>query len=207
MERQLREDFLEAALALSRAGTTITAGALSSQLCMTQEEINDELRILEQSGEMVSQGGDGYALTPPGLRIAEQTERKHRLLQEFFSRVLGMDREAASKEACTLEHAVSEDAISRLGSFIEDAPCCRFRGRHRDGQETLAVQPEGAVVVVQGIRGCQRQERLMALGIVPGTTLNVLRNGRGRSLMIRVKGCEIAVSREIAGSVLVEPAP
>ncbi len=207
MERQLREDFLEAALALSRAGTPITAGALASQLCMPQETICDELTVLEKSGELVSQGGEGYVLTPSGLRIAEQTERKHRLLQEFFSRVLGMDREAASKEACTLEHTVSEDAISRLGSFIEDAPCCRFRSRHGDGRETLAVQPEGAAVVVQGIRGCQRQERLMALGIVPGTTLTVLRNGRGRSLIIRVKSCEIAVSREIAGSVLVEPAP
>jgi DtxR family Mn-dependent transcriptional regulator len=206
MERQLREDCLEAALALSRAGTPITAGALSSQLCLTDEEIGNELRILERSGELAGKDEEGYSLTPSGLRIAEQTERKHRLLQEFFSRVLGMDHEAASKEACTLEHTVSEDAISRLGSFIEDAPCCRFRGRHGDGQETLAVQPEGAAVVVQGIRGCQRQERLMALGIVPGTTLSVLRNGRGRSLMIRVKGCEIAVSREIARSVLVEPA-
>lgn len=202
----MREDLLEAALVLSRAGTPLTVAALSTHMSRDDTSIRADLHELVESGEVSSCGDGTFSLTRSGSGVAEKTERKHRLLQEFFSRVLGMDQDAASKEACTLEHTVSEYAISRIGTFIDDAPCCRLD--HPDtGQQTLAGEPEGTVIRIIGVRGCQRQERLMALGIVPGTVLTVVRNGRGKSLMIRVKGCEIAISREIAGSVVVEPAP
>lgn len=204
MDRQKREDLLEAALTLQRKGVRITPEGLATLVCREGSEVENDLIGMKSAGE-VSSGPEGeYLLTSDGQKVAEQTERKHRLLQEFFSRVLGMDHESASKEACTLEHAVSEEAISRINRFISDAPCCKTKGG-RTGPQSLVSVPEGTTVRVIAICGCQRQQRLLSLGILPGTLLSVLRTGGGHTLLVRVRDAEIALSREIAHSVHVEP--
>lgn len=72
---------------------------------------------------------------------------------------------------------------------------------------TLAESPSGARTVVRALRGGQELvSRLTALGIVAGTSVEVLQN-RGRGpLLIRVRDTRIALGRGEAAKVMVDTA-
>ncbi len=72
------------------------------------------------------------------------------------------------------------------------------------GTTPLSMAPPGALVTLVGInagRGLVR--RLSAMGLVPGTQLEVLRGNVAGPLMIRVKGSRIMLGRGIAMKILV----
>src|SRR5439155_9827568 len=66
----------------------------------------------------------GARLTPVGLAEARRVIRRHRLMELFLTRVLGLDWSEVDAEAEALEHAISprlEQAIaSHLGEPLED---------------------------------------------------------------------------------------
>lgn len=58
-------------------------------------------------------------LTPRGEQAARRILTRHRLLTRFFEEVLGMSPHAASEQACSLEHALTDEATDRLVRFFE----------------------------------------------------------------------------------------
>ena len=70
----------------------------------------------------------------------------------------------------------------------------------------LARAPQGArvrVIAVYGGPGLQR--RLMEMGLVPGSIVEVVNNNRG-PVIVRVRGVLIALGRGMASRIIVEPA-
>ena len=63
---------------------------------------------------------------------------------------------------------------------------------------------EGDELVVSCIRCDGPDARLMDLGILPGEHIRLIRHIPDNGVVIRVKGCDIALSNEIASSILVE---
>src|SRR5207245_5731142 len=68
--------------------------------------------------------GHGAQLTAPGIAEARRVIRRHRLVELFLTRVLGLDWSEVDAEAEALEHAISprlEQAIADyLGEPVED---------------------------------------------------------------------------------------
>ncbi|NYT04956.1 MAG: metal-dependent transcriptional regulator [Methanomicrobiales archaeon] len=168
---------------------------------------------LERAG-YVRRGPDGtYTLTPAGRTLGERIVRKHRTLECFFTEMLGMDAETASEEACRLEHEISDETISRLSEYIENPPrpCVRYGWRHAFRPQEC-MQPatvldfsEGSrlKVLLVGSPGANR--RLIDLGVIPGAVLEIRRRLRNGSVVVKVKGCDVALSPEIARCIHVEP--
>ena len=69
----------------------------------------------------------------------------------------------------------------------------------------LAMAPEGKILRIVGIRGGRGiMQRLMELGLVPGSTIRVVKStGRG-PILLEVKGSRIALGRGISMKLLVE---
>jgi DtxR family Mn-dependent transcriptional regulator len=80
----------------------------------------------------------------------------------------------------------------------------RCRGRSAC---TLLDCEEGDTVRVAMVRGARRNRRLLDLGIFPGEIVQIRRKLPNLSVVVRVKGCDIAISPEIAASVIVESCP
>jgi len=67
----------------------------------------------------------------------------------------------------------------------------------------LSMAPQGAKLTLVGLSaGHGLSGRLMALGLVPGQQIEVLSNLRG-PLMVKVRGCKIALARGMAHKVMV----
>ncbi|MCX6681998.1 MAG: metal-dependent transcriptional regulator [Methanoregula sp.] len=215
MEPSQREDELEAVFLLIRdCQQQPSTRDLASVLKRPDEEVASDLKMLALEGDVML-GDDGtVALTPQGQELGMRVAKKHETLQCFLSEMLGMDRSSASNEACLLEHTVSDETIDRLGVYIK-APR-QHRHQWRGGQEedpcmihcplsALTDFKEGDDVIVSMILGQERAQRLLDLGVVPGERVRIKRKLANQALVIQVKGCDVALSPEVAASICVEP--
>jgi DtxR family transcriptional regulator, Mn-dependent transcriptional regulator len=210
MEHAACEDLLEAVLVLSGKGATPTAGDLAAFLHREEAAVSAHLGELAASGKVALGPGGAVTLLPPGRAIAARVADRHRILECFLAERLGMERKVASGEACHLEHQVSEETIRRLSEFLDGDGECRppdwgrRGGAAGAGPRTLAEYPEGAVLRVAAIRQFSRVRRLEDIGLLPGETLALKRRLSNGSVVVEVKGSEIALSAGIAACILVE---
>ena len=58
-------------------------------------------------------------LTEKGRELGRAVWYRHRLLNAFLTQELGVDAERADAEACMMEHAVSEDTMTRWLHYLE----------------------------------------------------------------------------------------
>ena len=206
----LREDILEA---LYKARSAGTEAPLLEELALTLGKDTGDLQPvlirLEQEGDLVFNPDGSLSLTPAGNETGGRVMRKHRILECFFSEMLGMSPSTASEEACTLEHEVSDEAIERLGRYIRGPGRGGLRGIRRGKRWqalTLLEAEEGDSLVITCVRCRGSGGRLQDLGLFPGTEITVVRKIPGNGIVVRVKECDIALSTEIAASILVERA-
>ncbi|WP_332450092.1 metal-dependent transcriptional regulator [Methanoculleus sp.] len=204
------EDYLEAVLEITENGRqSVTPQEIAAALQVPDAAAEAVIASLIKEGYLERPTGAAVRLTGKGRSVASRVARKHRVLQCFLTEMLGVDVEAANKEACTLEHGISDETIDRLSSYMGDAhPPPGRPGRCR-GEEacTLLDCKEGDTVRVAMMRGPRRNRRLLDLGIFPGEVVQIRRKLPNQSVVVRVKGCDIAISPEIAASILVESCP
>jgi DtxR family Mn-dependent transcriptional regulator len=209
MQSPLREDLLEEMYRLRGSGKDRTRiPELAHLLGRTTEDLEEVVSGLERDGKIVS-GNDGLSLTTGGVEEGASIMRKHRVLESFFSDVLGMSPETASAEACTLEHSVSDAAITRLGRLLGGQVSGDFGERGDEEASpsfTLMESALDAEMVVSCIRCQAPVTRLHDLGIFPGESIRVVTRIEGNGVVVKVKDCDIALSREIAVSIFVKNA-
>lgn len=206
MKTSAREDLLEALCILSRAKPEPpTLSELSGQLSRTPEEIRGHLTTMQDQGDLRLLPGERIELTSQGSHIGDQVAKKHQVLECFLSDILGMDRGAASEEACILEHDISDEALDRLDRYMS-RPAKRWRrGKHeKSSLPTLLDYPAGSDLTVSSVKcpgGCQR---LFDMGIIPGEQIRLVTTLDNKAMVIHVKGFDIAISPEIASCIFVE---
>lgn len=206
MEARQREDYLEAIWRfLADHGKGPSVNDLGAAPGIELAEVNVILRILEEEG-YVSISREGMIdLTPKGSELGRNVARRHDVLKCFFTEILGMEPVSASDEACILEHGVSDEVIDRLGIYMsrEQVP-----GQIPTGSLRLSDCEEGEILEVKGLMGGEAGlKRLSDLGVVPGARIVLRRRLRNHAVVVQVKGCDIALSPEVASSVVVERIP
>lgn len=206
MSTSVREDCLEAILILAGdEGRPVDEAGIRGAVDADATEVASALSALLADGDVV-QAEKGYMLTPKGKPAAESVLRKHRVLACFLSEMLGMGHEAASKQACVLEHGVTDETIDRLSTYIKN-PGRRRPMRHRarcSAKHTLLDFAEGDTVEVTMIRCAGRNRRLFDLGILPGERIGLRRKLKNNAVVVSVKGADIALSPEIASTICAE---
>jgi DtxR family transcriptional regulator, Mn-dependent transcriptional regulator len=224
MQSSQREDYLEAIQQFSKKnGHPPLHEELAEGLGKSVMAVRTDIEDLVSSGDVSIVDGEGIALTGKGKQTGESVIKKHETLQCFLSEILGMDTGSASDEACTLEHTVSDETIDRLGKLIIRQEGQRRQRWSRRGKGTgsthCAVEKcdctfpsisdcaEGEQVIIHCIYGRACAKRLLDLGMVPGERAIIKRKLSDGALVVQVKGCDVALSPEIASEIGVERSP
>ena len=220
----LREDYLEAILLYTnRHPAPPSCQDIASALHLPEPDVSAHLAELAAAGDLTISGTGAVVLSETGRETGQRVIKKHETLQCFLSEILGMDSSSASYEACTLEHAISDETIDRLGQLMvkQDGQWHRGRGRHgrqdstgrcmageEEGQyPSISDCSEGENVIIQCIQGRACAKRLLDLGMVPGERASIKRKLSNGALVVQVKGCDVALSPEIASAIGVERSP
>jgi DtxR family Mn-dependent transcriptional regulator len=118
------EDYLKAIHHLGGTERLVLPNEIASRLQVRSPSVTGMLKQLAEAGWIVYEVGRGARLTPQGLREARRVVRRHRLVELFLHRVLGLDWSEVDAEAERLEHVISprlERAIAAyLGEPMED---------------------------------------------------------------------------------------
>jgi Mn-dependent DtxR family transcriptional regulator len=112
------EDYLETIYLLHQKQPFVRSVDIANELGYTKASVSRAMRILREEG-LVVVGEDGQVkLTKNGARRAAQVYERHTLIMDFFSEVLGVNEVTAERDACKIEHVISEETYLRLRSYM-----------------------------------------------------------------------------------------
>ena len=96
----------------------VPMGQLAAALGVVPGTATTMMKALAESGLVRYEPYMGVRLTPSGEKLATLVLRRHRLIELFLVRVLGMSWAEVHDEAEQLEHAVSERLIDRIDDML-----------------------------------------------------------------------------------------
>src|SRR3990172_8456118 len=198
------EEYLEALYTLTQSGGPASTSSVSKKLNITPASVTEMMQKLSDEGYVNYQPYQGVTLTAKGYQIAEKMTRKHRLLERFLHDVLHIGNDKVHKEACELEHGLSDETARAMCQTLKAPDKCPDDGKvipacdlgfsscdecRKWGQNNIeGIEKRKANVVsmsalkedqeglISFIRGDNKVlRRLLDLGLTPGTKIKVSR--------------------------------
>ena len=215
VENYLKTIFL-AQVALETSGALVPMGQVATSLGVVPGTATTMIKALAESGLVHYEPYLGVRLTPAGEKLAALVIRRHRLIELFLVRVLGMSWAEVHDEAERLEHAVSEHLIDRIDEMLgrpevdpHGDPIPTPEGRlPRVEYEDLLTAPEHQPLVVARVTN-QDPEFLRFVEqrrLVPGSIVVIdQRDSASDQLRLRLPGGELlTLGLKAAAKVLVK---
>jgi len=211
------EDYLKVIYKLSQAGGRVSTNAIASRLRVAPASVTKMIKRMDAQGLVEHRPYTGVRLTPKGERAALEVIRHHRLLELYLTSKLGVPIEQAHAEAEQLEHVLSEVVEERIAASLGDPttdphgdPIPTREGRIRERRfPRLSEVTSGQACTVTRVRDSDTRvlERIVRLGLLPGTEVDVLGRESGGRIRVRLPSRDVArLARRIAESIFVEVA-
>ena len=107
------EDYLEAILVLHKEMGTVRSVDVARHMEVSKPSVCHAVATLRKGGFLLTDEDHFLHLTDLGREVAEATYEKHRF---FTDRLIeaGVDPETAERDACRIEHVISEETFERL---------------------------------------------------------------------------------------------
>ncbi|URA10873.1 metal-dependent transcriptional regulator [Thermospira aquatica] len=114
---QSLEDYIEAIYILSRETGYTRVKGIAEKLHVSRPSVIQALKHLSENG-FITQERYGYIhLTETGKQTATQVLKRHQTLTQFLI-TLGVSPEVAEKDACRIEHVVSQETMNTIEKFL-----------------------------------------------------------------------------------------
>ena len=107
------EDYLEAILVLQQKQGMVRSVDVARHLEVTKPSVCHAVATLRDGGFLTMDSDYFLHLTDVGREVAEQIYEKHRFFTERLI-AAGVDPETAEKDACRIEHVISDESFERL---------------------------------------------------------------------------------------------
>lgn len=107
------EDYLETILVLQKKTGLVRSADVARHLEVSKPSVCHAVATLKKGGFLLMDGDHFLHLTDVGREVAEQIYEKHRF---FTDRLIeaGVDPVTAEKDACRMEHVISQESFERL---------------------------------------------------------------------------------------------
>ena len=107
------EDYLEAILVLQKQKGMVRSVDVARHLEVTKPSVCHAMATLREGGFLTMDSDNFLHLTDVGREVAEQIYEKHRFFTERLI-AAGVDPETAEREACRMEHVISQNSFEHL---------------------------------------------------------------------------------------------
>ncbi|MCD6168045.1 MAG: FeoA domain-containing protein [Caldisericia bacterium] len=156
--------------------------------------IREVIDDLVREGKIKIQNDGRVVLTPLGLLEGKNILEKHEILERLLKDI-GVNEKEAHKEAHELEHFLPDEGKERIKGVFG------FNQGDIVTLLSLSSGDEGEIVSIRGGRGMV--QRLLDMGLTPGTRIKVIRRAPFGPIEISVRGYHLALGRGIAGRIWV----
>jgi len=172
-------DYLTEILRLEEAGTPATTSVLADRLQVARPSVTGMLKRLAADGLVEYAPYRDTSLTRCGRTQASAMLRRHRLVETFLVRALGMDADRVHGEAHRWEHAISDDALERMDHWLgrpafdpHGTAIPATRQRQHPRLTTLDTDTTAIITSVDS-RDADHAKYLESLDLVAGTPVTV----------------------------------
>src|SRR6187455_532060 len=211
------ENYLKAiyqgAATLTPPHRLLPMGQLASALGVVPGTATTMVKALSESGLVRYEPYAGVRLTKAGEKLAALVLRRHRLVELFLVKVMGMSWTEVHDEAEALEHAVSDRLIDRIDEMLgrpevdpHGDPIPSAEGRvHLPSYETLLTCALNEPVRVSRVSDQDREflHFVERHDLKPGAIVSVTERDAAAD-SVRVKGArEFTIGARAASKVLV----
>ena len=107
------EDYLEAILVLQKKLGMVRSVDVARHMEVSKPSVCHAVATLRDGGFLTMDEDYFLHLTDAGLKVAEQIYEKHRFFTERLIEA-GVDPETAERDACRIEHVISQESFERL---------------------------------------------------------------------------------------------
>ena len=118
MHKKTQENYLKTIARLTGKKGKVRNIDLANALSVTKPTVTNALHQLEEDGCIISDKENGIRLTDKGRNIAVKTLERHRTFKTILTR-LGVDEDTADRDACALEHCVSDESYAAFVRLME----------------------------------------------------------------------------------------
>src|SRR5438477_33747 len=99
-------------------GELVSMGRLASAMGVVPGTVTTMVKALADSGLVTYEPREGVRLTRGGEQLALHVLRRHRLVELFLVKVLGLDWSEVHPEAEELEHAISDKVLEKIDALL-----------------------------------------------------------------------------------------
>ena len=215
VENYLKQIYLEQQSA--GFGELVPMGKLATAMGVVPGTATSMIKALADSGLVTYEPRGGARLTRGGEQLALHVLRRHRLVESFLVKVLGLDWSEVHAEAEELEHAISDKVLERIDALLERPrvdphgdPIPPAKGKPIDvAHRSLATcelrkRVRVARILDQNPSFLQFVDRC---GLTPGAELMVeSRDPNAAAVVVKPQGgSSVTFGIDAAAKVLVEP--
>ena len=110
---EARDDYLEAILMITQEKGHCRSINIAETLDVTKPSVSVAVGKLVDAGLITMDEEKMIHFTPEGKVLAEFTLAKHNYLKTLLMEA-GIDPDTAEKEACAMEHSISQDSFQKM---------------------------------------------------------------------------------------------
>ena len=112
------EMYLETIHVLLKKNGTVRSVDVSAHMGYSKPSVSRAVGLLKKGGYILVDK-DGYiTLTDSGMNVAEKIYERHTVLSNMLV-ALGVSEQTAAKDACRLEHAISDESFEAIKCHIK----------------------------------------------------------------------------------------
>ena len=113
------EDYLEMILVLKKKKGTVHSIDIAREMNFSKPSVSIAMKKLREDNLIEINENREIDLTPAGREIAERIYERHVVISEILMQ-LGVEETTAVKEACRIEHVISQDSFEKLKNAAID---------------------------------------------------------------------------------------
>lgn len=209
-----REDYLQTIRHLEEEGAPIIRARLADRLHVSAPSVSEATRSLIDDGLVEVAANRELRLTPPGVALADNVVRRHRIAERILTDLLKLPWYIAHEEAHRLEHGLS-DRVADAALAVLGSPTTCPHGSPIPGSGyvappmvPLADVDVGAEVVVEQIgEALEVQPDVLQYldenGLVPGRRASVTSVAPDGTVSLEVDGAAVAIGPSVSTQTFV----
>lgn len=210
MKNTSKEDYLKTIYHLQKnKNRAVQSVELAKDLNISKASVNEMVKKLAHAGLIEYKLYSSINLTKKGIEEAEKVIYKHKILEGFLSKILGIKKNKVHDEADKLEHDVSKESVEKLEKLLKDPKTCPQGDRIPNSNKktcllgNICVNKEATILFTK-IKDKQVLERINSIGLVPETKIKVLNKIKKGPIELQVKGFKVALGKDICSKIYVK---
>lgn len=93
---------------------------VAEELEVTKPSVTKAMNHLMKEGYIHKELYGNITLTPEGILVAKEVVKKREMIVSYLERTLGLSKEEAVRNACRMEHVISEEMLRAMKAYLKE---------------------------------------------------------------------------------------